>query len=90
MNRKNRLAREALEEGGAIMGTIMQEILDRGKEMGLKEGKEIGVKKGEEKNRLRVALNCIIKGMDTQTIAEITGLPVERIELLKTAAQEKK
>jgi len=85
---------EALEEGGAIMGTIYQEVLERGKEIGVKEGKEIGVKegeeigvkKGEEKNKLRVALNCIMKGLDIQTIAEITDLPVERIELLKNAA----
>jgi predicted transposase/invertase (TIGR01784 family) len=78
----------ALEEGGAIMGTIYQEVLEKGKEIGVKEGEEIGVKKGEEKNKLRVALNCIIKGMDNQTIAEITDLPVERIELLRTAARE--
>jgi len=77
---------EALEEGGAIMGTIYQEVLERGKEIGIKEGEEIGVKRGEEKNKLQVVLNCLIKGMDIQTIAEITDLPVERIELLKNAA----
>ena len=93
---------EALEEGGAIMGTIYQQVLEKGKEIGVKEGEEIGVKKGEEigvrkgreigvkegeeKNRLQVALNCIMKGIDIQTIAEITDLPVERIELLKNAA----
>ncbi len=68
------------------MGTIYQEVLEKGKEIGVKEGEEIGVKKGEEKNKLRVALNCLMKGMDIETIAEITDLPVERIELLKIAA----
>ncbi|NIM14068.1 MAG: hypothetical protein GTO45_18655 [Candidatus Aminicenantes bacterium] len=62
------------------MSTIFEEVLER--------GKEIGVKEGEEKNKLRVALNCLIKGMDIETISEITDLPVERIELLKTAVRE--
>lgn len=71
---------EALEEVGAIMSTVFQQILEK--------GKEIGIKEGEEKNKLRVALNCLIKGMDVKTIAEITDLPVERIEILKTAVQK--
>ena len=73
---------EALEEGGAIMSSVFQEALDK--------GKEIGVKEGEEKNKLKVVLNCLIKGMDIQTIAEITDVPLERIELLKTAVQQGK
>jgi predicted transposase/invertase (TIGR01784 family) len=52
------------------------------------QGEEIGVKKGEEKYKLKVALNCLIKGMDIETIAELTDLPVERIELLKSAVQQ--
>jgi predicted transposase YdaD len=86
---------KALEEGGMMMNTVFQQIREEGKEIGVKEGieigvkegKEIGVKEGGEKNKLKVALNCIIKGMDIQTIAEITDLPVERIERLKTAVQ---
>ena len=87
---------EALEEGGAIMSTIFQEVkeigIKEGKEIGVKEGREIGVKegeeRGEEKNKLRVALNCLMKGMDIETIAEITDLSIERIERLKSATQE--
>jgi len=79
---------EALEEGGAMMSTIWQQVMEKGKEIGVKEGEEIGIKEGEEKKSLRVALNCLIKGMDVQTIAEITDLPVERIELLKTAVRK--
>jgi predicted transposase/invertase (TIGR01784 family) len=67
---------EALEEGGAMMSTVFQQVRE--------EGKEIGVKEGEEKNKLRVAFNCLKKGMDIKTISEITELPVERIESLKT------
>jgi predicted transposase/invertase (TIGR01784 family) len=87
---------KALEEGGVIMNTVFQQVREEGKEIGVKEGKEIGVKegieigvkKGEEKNKLRVAFNCLIKGMDIETIAEITDLPVERIKALKTAVQQ--
>ena len=78
----------ALEEGGAMMSTVWQQVLEKGKEIGVKEGEEIGIKEGEEKKALRVALNCLIKGMDVKTIAEITDLPVERIELLKSAVQK--
>ena len=63
-----------------MMSTIWQQVLEK--------GKEIGVKEGDENKALRVALNCLKKGMDVQTIAEITDLPVERIELLKTAVQK--
>lgn len=78
------------------MSTVFQQVLEKGKEIGVKEGEEIGLKKGEEigikegeeKKSLRVALNCLIKGMDVRTIAEITDLPVERIELLKSAVQQ--
>jgi predicted transposase/invertase (TIGR01784 family) len=70
------------------MSTVFEEVLEKGKEIGVKEGEEIGLKKGEEKNKIRVALNCLMKGMDIETISEITDLPVDRIELLKTAVQE--
>jgi predicted transposase/invertase (TIGR01784 family) len=87
---------DAIKEGGALMSTIFEEVLEKGEEIGLKigeekglkKGKEIGVKEGEEKNKIRVALNCLMKGMDIETISEITDLPVKRIELLKTAVQE--
>jgi hypothetical protein len=79
---------EVLEGGGEMMSTVFQQLIQRGKEIGVKEGEEIGVKKGEEKKSLRVALNCLIKGMDIETIAELTDLPIERIKALKTAAQQ--
>ncbi len=92
---------DAIKEGGALMSTIFEQVKEigikegkeigvkEGEEIGVKKGKEIGVKEGEEKNKIRVALNCLMKGMDIETISELTDLPVERIELLKTALQEK-
>jgi predicted transposase YdaD len=78
---------EALKEGGVIMGTAFQELFDRGKEIGVKEGKEVGVKEGDEKAMWRFALSCIKEGINIETIARITGLPIERIELLKNVIQ---
>ena len=69
------------------MGTAFQELFDRGKEVGVKEGIEIGVKEGDEKAMWRFALSCIKKGLDIETIAEITDLPIEKIELLKNVIQ---
>ena len=64
---------EVLEEGGAIVNTIFQQIREE----------------SEEKKQIRIALNCLMKGMDVQTIAELTELPIERIESLKaTLSQE--
>jgi predicted transposase/invertase (TIGR01784 family) len=74
---------DVLIEGGTTMKTIYQQLVEEGEEIGVKKGKEIGVKEGEEKNNLRVAFNCIMKGMDSRSIAEITEMPVERIESMK-------
>jgi predicted transposase/invertase (TIGR01784 family) len=94
---------EALKEGGVIMGTVFQELFDKGreegieigvkegeeigikkgKEIGVKEGEEIGIKKGEEKEKWKFAMSCIKEGINSETIARITDMPVERVELLK-------
>jgi predicted transposase/invertase (TIGR01784 family) len=79
---------KALEEGGVVMNTVFQQIREEGIEIGVKEGKEIGVKEGEEKNKLKVAFNCLIKGMDIETVAEITDLPIVRVRVLKAAVQQ--
>ena len=71
-----------------MMSTVFQQIKEEGIEIGVMEGEEIGIKKGEEKNKLKIAINCLIKGMDPFAIAEITELPIERIEALKAAIQK--
>ena len=44
--------------------------------------------KGRDEEKLRVALTCLKKGIDINTVVEITGLPIERIELLKSFIQQ--
>ena len=70
---------DVLIEGGTTMKTIYQQLVEEGEEIGMKKG----VKEGEEKAHLRMAFNCIMKGMDSRSIAEITEMPVERIESMK-------
>ncbi len=85
---------------GVVMNTVFQQIREEGIEIGVKEGIEIGVKEGieigvkegmkegKEDKSLQVALKCLQKGMDIETVAEITDLPIERIKGLKFALQQ--
>ncbi|SHG73120.1 conserved hypothetical protein (putative transposase or invertase), partial [Thermosyntropha lipolytica DSM 11003] len=68
--------REGIEEG--IRKGIEQGIA-KGIEQGIAKGIEQGIEKGKEE----AALNALQKGLDIETIVEITGLSVERIEELK-------
>jgi len=52
-------------------------------EMLKQEGEQRGIEIGDENRSRKVALKCILKGMDNQMISEITELPFEEIELLR-------
>ena len=58
-----------------------------GKEEGLAEGMEKGLAEGMERGMtqrsLEIARKMLANGMDTATVMEITGLPAEKIQLLK-------
>ncbi|SHH26699.1 conserved hypothetical protein (putative transposase or invertase), partial [Thermosyntropha lipolytica DSM 11003] len=54
-----------------------------GREQGIQEGIAKGIEQGIEKGIEKAALNALQKGLDIETIAEITGLSVEKIEELK-------
>jgi len=75
-----------------MVNTIFQQIREEGIEIGEQRGEQRGEKRGEqrgeEKSKIRMALNCLMKGMDVRTIAELTELPVERIESLKTTLSQ--
>ena len=47
------------------------------------EGKEEGIELGEWKNQIEVVKNSLAVGLDTETIAKITGLSVEEINKIK-------
>ncbi len=55
----------------------------KGMEKGIEKGIEKGLEKGMEKAKLDVAKRMLAKGYDADTIHELTGLPLEKIEQLK-------
>ncbi|SHH06646.1 conserved hypothetical protein (putative transposase or invertase), partial [Thermosyntropha lipolytica DSM 11003] len=76
--------REGIEEG--IRKGIEQGIakgIEQGIAKGIEQGIAKGIEQGIEKGKEEAALNALQKGLDIETIAEITGLSVERIEELK-------
>jgi len=81
---------DVIEEGGAIMSTIYQEVLEKGKEIGVKEGIEIGVKEGEQRGekrgekrgRVETAKRMLIDGVSIENIVKYTGLKEKEIEKL--------
>ncbi|MGE5340378.1 MAG: hypothetical protein ACM3SY_02745 [Candidatus Omnitrophota bacterium] len=76
-----------IKEGETMSKTVLQQLREEGFELGIKEGKELGVKEGikegEEVAKMKIVFNCLLKGMDVETISEITGLSVAQIEIMK-------
>ena len=56
----------------------MQEGLKQGIEKGRKEGEEKGLQRGKQ----QIARTMRAAGMDTQTVAQMTGLTVQEVEAL--------
>lgn len=59
-----------------------QEGREEGREEGLKEGIEKGLQEGEKKKQTEIARKMKATGMDTEMIANFTGLTPEEIEVL--------
>ena len=64
-----------------------------GKEEGLKEGKEEGIKEGREEGAKQksfdIAKRMLEKGIETETISELTGLTAEEVSMLKDRSDPK-
>ena len=64
-----------------------------GKEEGLKEGKEEGIKEGlkegAKKKSFDIAKRMLEKGIDIETIPELTGLTAEEVSMLKDRSDQK-
>ena len=64
-----------------------------GKEEGLKEGKEEGIKEGREEGAKQksfdIAKRMLEKGIDIETISELTGLTAEEVSMLKDRSDPK-
>ena len=54
-------------------------IYAKGLDDGIKEGLEKGIKEGKQKEKLEIAKKLKKEGMNTELIAEITGLKIKEI-----------
>ena len=64
--------------------------MEFGEEQGIKLGKEQGIELGEKRKALKVAKSLLaIFPTDNQKIAELTGLTVEEVNVLRSDQDKK-
>ena len=63
--------------------SIADVLKHEGKQLGLKEGLEKGMHQGELNKALEIARGMLLKGMPLATIAELTGLPRQKLTALR-------
>ncbi|EPR27713.1 hypothetical protein I656_02648 [Geobacillus sp. WSUCF1] len=61
----------------------IQQGIEQGLKQGLKQGMKQGRQEGIEEGKLDVVKRMLAKGYDVDTIHELTGLPIEKIERMK-------
>ncbi len=61
----------------------MEKGIQQGIEQGLKQGMKQGLQQGIEEGKLDVVKRMMAKGYDADTIHELTGMPMEKIERMK-------
>ena len=67
------------------MTELGEMLINEGIEKGLEKGRKEGIEKGIEKGKIEVVKKSIQKGLDNEIIADITGLTIEKIELIREA-----
>ncbi len=62
----------------------LDSAFQKGEESGLEKGEQIGLEKGKEQGilegKIETARNMLSKGFEAETIAEITGLSIEKVQ----------
>ena len=69
---------KAIRDHDAIMSSAWETGMEKGMEKGLRKGREQGVRQ----ERKDIALRMLEKGMDMETIADLTGMDVEEVRKL--------
>ena len=59
--------------------------IEEGIEKGIEEGIEKGIEKGEYRKSIQVAKEMLSKGFDIAVISQISGIPLEEVEILKSS-----
>jgi predicted transposase YdaD len=73
---------EVYEEGGAILTTLSERLRQQGRQIGRQEGRQ--------DNEWLVVRNSLSKGLPIELIADITGLPVNRVKEMKGRIEREK
>ena len=55
----------------------------KGIQKGIEQGIKQGIKQGEKKKSIEIAKKGILKGLDNETIMDLTELSIEEIELIR-------
>jgi len=80
-------AKEFRDKGEIVAKTAYHEILEegiqKGKEIGLEEGKEIGLKEGVEMKAEEIARKLLDMGQTDDFIINLTGITKEKLDELK-------
>ena len=79
-------AREkAIRDHAEMMLEAEERGWKRGIEEGIEEGIEKGIEKGEYRKSIQVAKEMLSKGFDMAVISQISGIPLEEVEILKSS-----
>ena len=62
---------------------------EEGREEGLKEGRAEGREEGAKQNSFDIAKRMLEKGIDIETISELTDLTAEEVSMLKDRSDPK-
>ncbi|AUI37456.1 transposase [[Bacillus] caldolyticus] len=83
---RNEVSQMETKEAKQVMELIVsyeQRGMEKGIQQGVKQGMKQGRQQGIEEGKLDVVKRMLAKGYDVDTIHELTGLPVEKIERVK-------
>jgi hypothetical protein len=64
-----------------------QEGITEGKQIGITEGKQIGITEGKQAQSIQTARRMLSRNMSLEEIAELTDLPIDRIQALQAESR---
>ena len=73
---------KAIRDHDAIMSSAWETGMEKGIEKGMEKGLRKGREQGVRQERKDIALRMLEKGMDMETIADLTGMDVEEVRKL--------
>ena len=62
---------------------VEKQGIQKGIQKGIEQGIKQGIKQGEKKKSIEIAKKGILKGLDNETIMDLTELSIEEIELIR-------